>query len=145
MSRAFTLVELLIVVVVLGILAAVVIPQFSGAATDATKGSLAHQLLVINDQIQIYIARNNNQHPDFTGEGWGALGDDTSIIGGGHLKSAPRNPAWSDGATDTSVEVVNGNVFGSATSAWVWNTDDLTLYASYYNESTGEVTGVATD
>ncbi|MCG8405619.1 MAG: prepilin-type N-terminal cleavage/methylation domain-containing protein, partial [Phycisphaerales bacterium] len=38
--KAFTLVELLIVVVILGILAAVVIPQFSDASTDARFSSL---------------------------------------------------------------------------------------------------------
>ncbi len=37
MKHAFTLVEILIVVVIIGILAAIVIPQFTAAADEAAK------------------------------------------------------------------------------------------------------------
>ena len=47
---AFTLVELLIVVIILGILAAVVIPQFSDASTDARVSSLTTNLATIRGQ-----------------------------------------------------------------------------------------------
>lgn len=40
MNRAFTLVEILIVVVILGILAAVVIPQFVNASDEAQVGNV---------------------------------------------------------------------------------------------------------
>ena len=39
-KKGFTLVEILIVVVILGILAAIVIPQFSEASTEARTNSL---------------------------------------------------------------------------------------------------------
>ena len=43
-TRAFTLVEILIVVVILGILAAIVIPQFTNASQEATAASIESQL-----------------------------------------------------------------------------------------------------
>src|SRR5207302_4676865 len=40
-SKGFTLVEILIVVIILGILAAIVIPQFTSASNDARNTSLS--------------------------------------------------------------------------------------------------------
>jgi len=42
--KAFTLVEILIVVVILGILAAIVVPQFASATSDAQKATVADQV-----------------------------------------------------------------------------------------------------
>src|SRR5438105_15431211 len=50
----FTLVEILIVVIILGILAAIVIPQFTSASQDARKNSLASQLQTLRSQIELY-------------------------------------------------------------------------------------------
>ena len=46
-NRGFTLVEILIVVVILGILAAIVIPQFTEASTEAKLSSLCSDLQTI--------------------------------------------------------------------------------------------------
>ena len=52
--NGFTLVEILIVVVILGILAAIVIPQFSDASEEAKLSSLVSDLQTIRSQIQLY-------------------------------------------------------------------------------------------
>ena len=53
-NRGFTLVEILIVVVILGILAAIVIPQFSQASSDANLSSLKSNLQTIRSQIELF-------------------------------------------------------------------------------------------
>jgi len=60
---AFTLVELLIVVIILGILAAVVIPQFSDASQDARYSSLQTNLATMRGQIELYRLQHNGQLP----------------------------------------------------------------------------------
>src|SRR5690606_33880949 len=49
-NRAFTLVEILIVVVILGILAAIVIPQFTTASEEAQVGNVQTQLQTMRSQ-----------------------------------------------------------------------------------------------
>ena len=135
--KAFTLVEILIVVVILGILAAIVVPQFTNATQDAQAGNLKAQIKSLQNQAELFNARNNGAYPDFATDGW------TTMISGNYIKTPPQNPA-SPAADNTTVSV-GASGTGSATTAWFWNTTDRTLYASYFNETTGEVSSVATD
>ena len=59
--RGFTLVEILIVVIILGILAAIVIPQFTNASQNARESSLQSTLQTLRSQIQLY----KLQHGDY--------------------------------------------------------------------------------
>ena len=65
--KAFTLVEILIVVVILGILAAIVIPQFTNASEEAQGGNVKSQLQTIRSQIELFRVRNNGQSPVIAG------------------------------------------------------------------------------
>lgn len=58
-KSGFTLVEILIVVVILGILAAIVIPQFTGASTEAKESSLRSNLQAMRSQIELYKIQHN--------------------------------------------------------------------------------------
>jgi general secretion pathway protein G len=62
-KRGFTLVEILIVVVILGILAAIVIPQFTGASTEAKESSLVSDLQTIRSQVELYKIQHNDILP----------------------------------------------------------------------------------
>ncbi|MCP4259474.1 MAG: prepilin-type N-terminal cleavage/methylation domain-containing protein [Planctomycetes bacterium] len=64
-KSGFTLVEILIVVVILGILAAVVIPQFSEASTEAKFASLCTDLQTLRSQIELYKIQHNDIPPTF--------------------------------------------------------------------------------
>ena len=58
-KRAFTLVEILVVVVVLGILAAMVVPKFSNAAATARASMLADDQRVIRMQVEVFAGQHS--------------------------------------------------------------------------------------
>ena len=139
--KAFTLVEILIVVVILGILAAIVVPQFTNATQDAQQGNLRAQIKEIQNQIELFKARTNsyptiaeltanpvNPPNDTMTEGWGAL------IDGGYIKKAPHNPAAST-ADQYKVSAAGGAGFG-----WEYDAATGTLGATFYNEATDSLT-----
>ncbi len=138
LRAGFTLVEILIVVVILGILAAIVIPQFTGATQDAQAGNLKAQLVSVQSQIELYRARNQSNHPFSTAD-WSRMVPPVED----YLKSIPVNPA-SAYADKTTISTGTSGT-GSATTSWFYRTDTNMLYASFFDESTGLVTLTGTD
>jgi type II secretion system protein G len=124
-SKAFTLIEILIVVVILGILAAIVIPQFTKASEDAQGGNVQTQLATIRNQIELYRVRNNGAYP-FTAANlaW------TPLVTVDYLRNAPVNPR----TNKTTVVAGTDHTSGSINDGWVWNNGTHTMYASYYDE-----------
>jgi len=59
-ARGFTLVEILIVVVILGILATIVIPQFSNASHEAKENTLKDELRYLRTQLQVFKAQHRD-------------------------------------------------------------------------------------
>ncbi|WP_417616060.1 type IV pilin protein [Oceanisphaera sp.] len=69
--QGFTLVELLIVVIILSILAAIVIPQFSASTDDAKTASAQSTLANLRSMIGLYY----QQHGVYPGNGTAVSGD----------------------------------------------------------------------
>lgn len=61
--RAFTLIEVLIVVIIMAVLAATIIPQFSSSTTDAKTSSLKFNLHTIRSQIEMYKVHHASKVP----------------------------------------------------------------------------------
>jgi len=62
-KSGFTLVEILIVVIILGILAAIVIPQFTNASQDARRSSLQSTVQTLRSQISLYKLQHHDTTP----------------------------------------------------------------------------------
>lgn len=99
--KGFTLVEILIVVIILGILAAIVIPQFTNASSDARQSSMTSQLQTIRSQVELYKLQHGDVFPTTDGAidsawDWTKLtGTSTGTNGatvGPYLQTAPINP-----------------------------------------------------
>ena len=92
-ARGFTLVEILIVVIILGILAAIVIPQFTSASEDARKNSVTSQLQTIRSQVELYKLQHRDKFPTADGNPgtivWSMLTQKTNAAGTTNVADGP--------------------------------------------------------
>ena len=154
-NTGFTLVEILIVVVILGILAAIVIPQFSDASTQSKVSSMKSSLQTMRSQISLYAIQHGDALPgvaadltgytDCDGDVW-ATGAGTKY--GPYLQSIPANPFMSGDAASTitiAAGVPSAPTAGTATVGWYLDTDTGKLYAMDGYASDSNNNGVTTD
>ena len=112
--RGFTLIEILIVVVILGILAAVVVPQFTNAADDANDAAVRTQLQTLRGQIELYRAQIGSDPTLIGVTGW------SQLIENDYLMVAPQNPL-------TSFSTVAATAPGAAGGVgWIWRDKSAT-------------------
>jgi len=136
--NGFTLVEILIVVVILGILAAIVIPQFSDASEEAKMSALVSNLQTIRSQIQLYRAQHHHGTTNLPGaletgltfsksmtmytikDGTEALDQAPGIgVYGPYLLKVPTNPYTDACSVDSGTDAPGD---GGSTAGWYFNT-----------------------
>jgi general secretion pathway protein G len=98
----FTLVEILIVVIILGILAAIAIPQFSNASAQSRVNSLMGQIKTLRAQIELFKIQHTDVIPDLVANQWAQLLNTTNPTGavdataagiyGPYVNKTPANP-----------------------------------------------------
>ena len=86
--NAFTLVELVVVVLILGILAAIAVPKLINTSQTAVDNGLRQTLNVVRDAIEMYTAENGS----LPGQGDDLPGDLTNYLRG-TFPSCPVGPA----------------------------------------------------
>lgn len=142
--KAFTLIEILIVVIILGILAAIVVPQFTSATEEAQIANMQSTLQTIRNQTELYRVRNNGQYPDFLGVLGGMWGDPAGatpvaqgLRGIDYLRADPVNPrtAFLQGASNWGSLIIAGAVPTPADSAgFMWDVAVGEMYGARFDE-----------
>lgn len=135
----FTLVEILIVVVVMAVLAAAIVPQFTSATDDAKTNTAKFNLSTLRGMSQMYRSQHNASPPSAldkltqSTDASGAVGTGAAYPYGPYLQKLPFNtinnknsvgtastnpPTTADGSTGWLYHAATGNV-------WL---NDATLY-----------------
>ena len=147
-KKGFTLIEILIVVIILGILAAIVIPQFSNASTAAKTSSVTSTAQSLRSQVALYKLQHSDTLPaaanfwnlmttqtDSSGAAWTTASAGT--VCGPYMQSIPVN-ALNQLTTVTDVPgALYPTVNATAATGWAYD----------YNSGTGSgrIYGTGTD
>jgi prepilin-type N-terminal cleavage/methylation domain-containing protein len=142
--QAFTLIEVLIVVVIMAILAATIIPQFTDSTKDAKASTVKFNLATLRSQIQLYRTQHNGVNPSgtlaeltATTDASGAIGTGANFVYGPYLREVPLNP-FTNSKTVTVITVdpaTAAQVTGSG--GWLYNATTGNIWidhATYFNQ-----------
>lgn len=122
---AFTLIELMIVITILGILAAVVVARLTNASEETAETAVRRELQIIRHQIAFFRNREGGD-PDLNNNQW----DELVLAGSEYLHSPPQN------AFNGYTLVVN-NAAAEGPAGWVWRDQGNGTFGIYATDATG--------
>ena len=150
-QKGFTLVEILIVVLLLGVLAAIVLPKFSNASANARTSMLASDLQTLRTQITVFQAQHCGVAAGYPDGNSSAVPTEADFVlhmtkasnnsfltaepgtpgfeHGPYLRKMPENPVNGK----NTVQVIANNedfpVAGNDSHGWIYKPATLTLKA----------------
>ncbi len=129
--RGFTLIEVLIVVIIMAVLAATIIPQFSSSTRDAKDSSLQFNLHTMRSQIEMYKIHHLGDYPVFAN--FVVQMTSTTDIDGDFEADGPYGPYMIEippNPLNDSAVVVAGEKDDAATDAgWRYDEDTGGIWA----------------
>jgi len=126
--NAFTLIEVLIVVVIMAVLAATIIPRFSSSTQDAKESSVSFNVHTMRSQIELYKVHHLGNYPTITASDLPQLTGATDVTGaigaagpafpyGPYIDTElPNNPM-----NDMNTVVAGTGAAGDGTSGWQYD------------------------
>jgi len=96
MKKAFSLIELMIGVAIIGILAAIVLPLFQSNMTEAKEAAAKDNLRILRNTIEFYAAQHKGVPPGYLGNKPNTtpvpVAFNAHLTVGGYLRKIPTNP-----------------------------------------------------
>jgi prepilin-type N-terminal cleavage/methylation domain-containing protein len=134
-NHGFTLVEILIVVVIMAVLAATIIPQFTDSAQDAKANTALFNLHTLRSQIEMYKSQHDGVAPtsldlltEKTNRAGTTSAGDGALVYGPYIHEVPANPLVDSGVADVVVAPgANPPTAAEADAGWL------------YSSTTGEI------
>jgi general secretion pathway protein G len=121
------MIEILIVVIILGILAAIALPQFSNASAQSRANSLMGQIKTLRAQIELYKAQHGDLLPDLVANQWvqflsttnpaGTVDATATGIYGPYVNKTPVNPLNGNSTVATAAAAGVGWVYDPTSGA----------------------------
>jgi prepilin-type N-terminal cleavage/methylation domain-containing protein len=122
-KRAFSLTELMIALVIIGILAAIILPHFQSSSIQAKEAAAKDHLRLLRGTIEFYAAQNKGVPPGYPDNDIGSDPDSDSfyeqiVDSGNYYKKMPKNPFNN---LDTINMIGNSETFpADATGIYGW-------------------------
>jgi general secretion pathway protein G len=130
--EGFTLIELVVVVMILGILAAVAAPKLLGTSSTASENGLKETLGVVRDAVERYAAEHGGALPGLAGTEAGFINDLKPYI-----RVFPKCPVAGNNAQVSVVTSASPLTTGGAQS-WMYSNNDGTFICNSTAQTKGD-------